>query len=60
MQVSEVSGIPEPFMAVRIIPLLDIKSPDLVKSIYLEGRRVLGEQEEFARSINQCEQGRSG
>jgi imidazole glycerol-phosphate synthase subunit HisF len=35
--------------AVRIIPRLDIKGPNLVKGIHLEGLRVLGNPEEFAR-----------
>jgi imidazole glycerol-phosphate synthase subunit HisF len=33
----------------RIIPRLDIKGPNLVKSIHLEGLRVLGKPEKFAR-----------
>ncbi len=33
----------------RIIPRLDIKGPNLVKGIHLEGLRVLGKPEEFAR-----------
>ncbi len=36
-------------MNVRIIPRLDIKGPNLVKGIQLEGLRVLGKPEEFAR-----------
>jgi len=32
----------------RIIPRLDIKGPNLVKGIHLEGLRVLGKPEEFA------------
>jgi cyclase len=36
-------------MTVRIIPRLDIKGPNLVKGIHLEGLRVLGKPEEFAR-----------
>ncbi|MFC1834162.1 imidazole glycerol phosphate synthase subunit HisF [Thermodesulfobacteriota bacterium] len=36
-------------MAVRIIPRLDIKGPNLVKGIHLEGLRVLGKPERFAR-----------
>lgn len=36
-------------MAVRIIPRLDIKGPNLVKGIHLEGLRVLGKPEHFAR-----------
>lgn len=36
-------------MSVRIIPRLDIKGPNLVKGIHLEGLRVLGTPEEFAR-----------
>lgn len=34
---------------IRIIPRLDIKGPNLVKGIHLEGLRVLGRPEEFAR-----------
>jgi len=34
---------------VRIIPRLDIKGPNLVKGVRLEGLRVLGRPEEFAR-----------
>lgn len=34
---------------VRIIPRLDIKGPNLVKGIHLEGLRVLGNPETFAR-----------
>ena len=33
----------------RIIPRLDIKGPNLVKGIHLEGLRVLGKPEDFAR-----------
>ena len=36
-------------MSVRIIPRLDIKGPNLVKGIHLEGLRVLGKPERFAR-----------
>ena len=36
-------------IAVRIIPRLDIKGPNLVKGIHLEGLRVLGKPERFAR-----------
>ncbi len=36
-------------MTVRIIPRLDIKGPNLVKGIHLEGLRVLGRPEHFAR-----------
>lgn len=35
--------------AVRIIPKLDIKGPNLVKGIHLEGLRVLGKPEDFAK-----------
>ncbi len=35
--------------SIRIIPRLDIKGPNLVKGIHLEGLRVLGNPEEFAR-----------
>src|SRR4030066_352780 len=34
---------------IRIIPRLDIKGPNLVKGIHLEGLRVLGKPEHFAR-----------
>jgi len=34
---------------IRIIPRLDIKGPNLVKGINLEGLRVLGKPEQFAR-----------
>ena len=34
---------------VRIIPRLDIKGPNLVKGIHLEGLRVLGKPQDFAR-----------
>lgn len=34
--------------AIRIIPRLDIKGPNLVKGIHLEGLRVLGSPEDFA------------
>jgi len=34
---------------VRIIPRLDIKGPNLVKGVHLEGLRVLGSPEDFAR-----------
>ena len=33
----------------RIIPRLDIKGPNLVKGIHLEGLRVLGKPEEAAK-----------
>lgn len=36
-------------MSMRIIPRLDIKGPNLVKGIHLEGLRVLGKPEQFAR-----------
>lgn len=36
-------------IATRIIPRLDIKGPNLVKGIHLEGLRVLGDPSEFAR-----------
>lgn len=34
---------------VRIIPRLDIKGPNLIKGVHLEGLRVLGNPQEFAR-----------
>lgn len=36
-------------MNIRVIPRLDIKGPNLVKGIHLEGLRVLGKPETFAR-----------
>jgi imidazole glycerol-phosphate synthase subunit HisF len=36
-------------MTIRVIPRLDIKGPNLVKGIHLEGLRVLGKPERFAR-----------
>jgi cyclase len=36
-------------MLTRVIPRLDIKGPNLVKGIHLEGLRVLGKPEDFAR-----------
>ena len=36
-------------MTVRVIPRLDIKGPNLVKGVHLEGLRVLGQPEWFAR-----------
>lgn len=36
-------------VTVRVIPRLDIKGPNLVKGIHLEGLRVLGKPEQFAR-----------
>jgi cyclase len=36
-------------MAIRIIPRLDIKGPNLVKGVNFEGLRVLGKPERFAR-----------
>ena len=38
---------------IRIIPRLDIKGPNLVKGIHLEGLRVLGRPEQFARYYNE-------
>ncbi len=37
-------------LAKRVIPRLDIKGPYLVKGIHLEGLRVLGNPEDFAKS----------
>jgi cyclase len=34
--------------AIRIIPRLDVKGPNLVKGVHLEGLRVLGKPEDFA------------
>ena len=36
-------------IALRIIPKIDIKGPNLVKGMHLEGLRVLGKPEQFAR-----------
>lgn len=36
-------------MNIRVIPRLDIKGPNLVKGIHLEGLRVLGKPETFAK-----------
>jgi|SRR3989344_5700669 len=36
-------------MYIRIIPRLDIKGPNLVKGIHLEGLRVLGKPEQYAK-----------
>ncbi|MBM4002636.1 MAG: imidazole glycerol phosphate synthase subunit HisF [Planctomycetes bacterium] len=36
-------------MSVRVIPRLDIKGPNLVKGVHMEGLRVLGKPEQFAR-----------
>jgi imidazole glycerol-phosphate synthase subunit HisF len=41
-------------MSLRIIPRLDIKGPNLVKGIHLEGLRVLGKPETFARHYYEC------
>lgn len=40
-------------MYIRIIPRLDIKGPNLVKGIHLEGLRVLGKPEQYARHYYQ-------
>lgn len=44
------------FMAqtIRIIPRLDIKGPNLVKGVHLEGLRVLGKPEYFAKAYYQA------
>lgn len=39
---------------VRIIPRLDVKGPNLVKGVHLEGLRVLGKPEDFASYYYQC------
>jgi cyclase len=39
---------------IRIIPRLDIKGPNLVKGIHLEGLRVLGKPEHFAEHYYNC------
>jgi imidazole glycerol-phosphate synthase subunit HisF len=40
-------------MSLRIIPRLEIKGPNLVKGVHLEGLRVLGSPQEFARHYYQ-------
>ena len=40
-------------MSIRIIPRLDIKGPNLVKGIHLEGLRVLGRPERFAKHYSE-------
>lgn len=35
--------------SIRLIPRLDIKGPNLIKGIHLEGLRVIGDPQEFAR-----------
>jgi cyclase len=42
-------------LSVRVIPRLDIKGPNLVKGVHLEGLRVLGKPERFA--LHYYEQG---
>lgn len=37
-------------MSVRVIARLDIKGPNLVKGVHLEGLRVLGSPEHFAQA----------
>jgi imidazole glycerol-phosphate synthase subunit HisF len=52
MATDPIASAPSPARAsgsVRIIPRLDIKGPNLVKGIHLEGLRVLGKPEAFAR-----------
>lgn len=34
---------------IRLIPRLDIKGPNLIKGIHLEGLRVVGDPQEYAR-----------
>ena len=43
------SGRSDRKLSIRVIPRLDIKGPNLVKGIHLEGLRVLGKPERFAR-----------
>lgn len=43
------SSIKSEGLTVRVIPRLDIKGPNLVKGIHLEGLRVLGKPEKYAR-----------
>ena len=39
---------------IRVIPRLDIKGPNLVKGVHLEGLRVLGEPHQFAKYYYQA------
>ena len=39
---------------IRIIPCLDIKSPNFVKGIHLENLRVLFKPEDFAKKYYRC------
>ncbi len=39
---------------IRVIARLDIKGPNLVKGIHLEGLRVLGKPENFAKYYYEC------
>ena len=39
---------------VRIIPRLDIKGPNLIKGIHLEGLRVMGDPQEYSRRYYEC------
>ncbi len=41
-------------MYARVIPRLDIKGPNLVKGIHMEGLRVLGQPQDFARAYYQA------
>ena len=48
----EISGLASRYLSmgsIRIIPRLDIKGPNLIKGIHLEGLRVVGDPQEFAR-----------
>lgn len=46
---SRISNLENHIMTIRVIARLDIKGSNLVKGIHLEGLRVLGKPEEFAR-----------
>ena len=46
---SAVSHATAEVAGVRVIPRLDIKGPNLVKGIHLEGLRIVGKPEDFAR-----------
>lgn len=46
---SSTSPMPDGDRTVRVIARLDIKGPNLVKGVHLEGLRVLGRPEDFAR-----------
>lgn len=48
-----VPGLPAPSLPVRVIPRLDIKSPNVIKTIHLEGLRIVGKPADLARKYYQ-------